>query len=180
MNRNGSSDELWFALRVTYNRELKVKAELDGKGIENFVPMCYKDFVSNGKRIRKLVPSVHNLIFVRMSMEGMKEYKATTVLPIRYIMDKESNKPIVVPDYQMQNFMAVAGTNDESLLYISPAELNAKKGDRVRITGGIFGGCEGTLMRIKGDRRVVVSISGVVAVATAFIHPSLIEKIDSN
>ena len=29
----------WFPMRVTYQREMKVKAELDRLGIENFVPM---------------------------------------------------------------------------------------------------------------------------------------------
>ncbi len=179
MNQIDASDKVWFALRVTYNRELKVKADLDVRGVESFIPMCYKDFVKNGKKSRKLVPSVHNLIFIRMSPDEMKNYKATTVLPIRYMMDKEKHAPIIVPDCQMSNFMTVAGTNDEGLVYIDPMELNIKKGDRVRVTGGIFRGSEGVLMRVKGDRRVVVSIPGVVAVATAFIHPSLIEKINS-
>lgn len=53
-----------------------------------------------------------------------------------------------------------------------------KKGDKVRVLGGIFEGAEGTLKRIKGDRRVVVSIPGVIAVATANIHASLLEKIE--
>ena len=33
---------IWFPMRVTYQREMKVKAELDRLGIENFVPMRYK------------------------------------------------------------------------------------------------------------------------------------------
>ena len=52
------------------------------------------------------------------------------------------------------------------------------KGDKVKITGGVFEGAEGYFMRIKGDRRVVVCINGIVAVATAFVHPSLVEKIN--
>ena len=32
----------WFPMRVTYSRELKVKAELDRLEIENFIPMTYK------------------------------------------------------------------------------------------------------------------------------------------
>ena len=32
----------WFPMRVTYQREMKVKAELDRLEIENFVPMRYK------------------------------------------------------------------------------------------------------------------------------------------
>ena len=54
---------------------------------------------------------------------------------------------------------------------------NLKRGQRVRITGGVFEGVEGEFVRIKDDRRVVVVIQGLMAVATAFIHPSLIEQI---
>ena len=34
--------KMWFPMRVTYQREMKVKAELGRLGIENFVPMRYK------------------------------------------------------------------------------------------------------------------------------------------
>ena len=34
--------KIWFPMRVTYQREMKVKAELDRLGIENFAPMRYK------------------------------------------------------------------------------------------------------------------------------------------
>jgi transcription antitermination factor NusG len=47
----------------------------------------------------------------------------------------------------------------------------------VRIIGGMFAGAEGVFVRVKGDRRVVVNIEGLVAVATTFVHPSMIEKI---
>ena len=43
---------------------------------------------------------------------------------------------------------------------------------------GVFEGAEGVLVRVKGDRRVVVAIEGLVAVATTFIHPSMLEKIN--
>ena len=34
--------KVWFPMRVTYSRELKIKAELDRLKIENFIPMTYK------------------------------------------------------------------------------------------------------------------------------------------
>ena len=178
MQVNTEQPKLWYAIRVTYNRELKVKAELDVMGVENFVPMQYTEVLHNGRNVRRLVPSVHNLIFVRMAEADMKEFKATTKLPVRYIMDREKKCPIVVPDAQMANFIAAAGTADEQLVYIDPAIVQMKRGTRVRVTGGIFAGLEGVFMRVKGDRRVVVSIPGLVAVATAYIHPSLIEKLE--
>lgn len=168
---------LWYAIRVTYNRELKVKAFLDSKGIENFIPMHFQDVTINKKKVRKLIPTIHNLIFIHMSESEIKELKSTTNLPIRYIMNKETKKPLIIPERQMNDFIAVSATNEESLIYLTPEDLKLKKGDKVKIIGGIFEGCEGTLMRIKGDRRVVVEIPGIIAVATAFIHPSLIIKI---
>lgn len=168
----------WFAIRVTYNREMKVKRELDSIHIENFLPMKYRIIVRGEKKIKELVPAIHNLIFVYITPEDLKSYKATTALPIRYIMNRETREPIVIPEQQMQNFIAVAGNPTEQIVYLDPDVSNFKKGDKVKIIGGVFEGAEGYFMRIKGDRRVVVCINGIAAVATAFIHPSLVKKID--
>lgn len=168
----------WFAIRVTYNREMKVKRELDSIHIENFLPMKSKIIFRGEKKIKELVPAIHNLIFLHTTKEQLKEYKATTTLPIRYIMNRETREPITIPDYQMSNFIAVAGNAAEQIVYLDPNLSNFKKGDKVRVIGGVFEGAEGYFMRIKGDRRVVVCINGIAAVATAFIHPSLVTKID--
>lgn len=32
----------WFAIRVSYSRELALKAILDAENIENFIPMRYE------------------------------------------------------------------------------------------------------------------------------------------
>ena len=127
----------------------------------------------------KLVPAVHNLVFVCSSRARIDAIKESVGLssPIRYIMDRETRQPIIVPDIQMRSFMAVAGNCDQQLVYLEPSTVSFRKGERVRVTGGIFEGVEGEFIRVKNDRRVVVSIRGVMAVATTFIHPSLIEPI---
>lgn len=169
--------KVWYAIRVTFNREMKVKDDLDLRGIESFVPMKYVLGTRRGKRVKKLVPSIHNLIFFHIEPSLMKEYKATTKLPIRYIMNPATKKPVVVPEQEMKNFIAVAGTYDEQLQYITPKPGQFTRGDRVRILGGPFEGAEGVLRRVKGNSYVVVSVNGLVAVATTSIHPSLIEKL---
>jgi len=172
--------KVWYPLRVTYNRELKVKADLDARGIANFVPMRYVRQERNGVMIKRLVPSIHNLIFVHIEPSRMKDYKMRTELPIRYIMNRETRKPLTVPARQMESFIKVAGTYDEKIIYLNPNPGDFRQGERVRIIGGMFAGTEGVFVRVKGDRRVVVNIEGVVAVATTFVHPSMIEKIDSD
>lgn len=168
----------WWCIRVTYNRELKVKAELETLGIKYFLPMKYQDTVVRGKRVKKLVPAIHNLIFIYCTQSRIISYKEETALPIRYIMNSETRRPTVIPDRQMKNFMAVAGNYEEPIVYLDYATATMKRGMRVRITGGIFNGVEGEFVRIAGDRRVVVTITGIAAIATAFVHPSLIQKLD--
>ena len=177
--KKGREDKVWFAIRVTYNRELKVKEDLDTKGITCFVPMQYRREERGGVMVKRLVPSVHNLIFIYLTPTEMKEYKSTTDLPIRYIMsrgERGTRHPIIVPTREMENFIKVAGTYDEKLVYLNPDPGDFAKGERVRIIGGTFAGAEGIFVRVKGDRRVVVNVEGLVAVATTFVHPSMIEK----
>ncbi len=169
--------KVWYAIRVTYNREMKVKDDLDARGIECFIPMKYALVVRRGRRVKRLVPTIHNLIFFHIEPSTMKAYKASTRLPIRYIMNPATKRPVVVPDCQMRSFIAVAGTCDEQLEYVKVDSRKFKRGDRVRIVGGPFEGAEGVLRRVRGSQRVVVSIEGVVAVMTTDIHPSLIVKV---
>ena len=173
------TDLKWFAIRVTYSREMALKGYLDQYRIESFIPMHYKEFIKGERKVRKLVPVIHNLVFVRLNREKMDEIKKEISLkvPLRYIMDREKHEPLVVPDRQMSSFIAVAGAYDEQVVYLDSQVVSLREGDRVRITGGVFAGVEGVFLRVKGDRRVVVSIEGVMAVATAFVHPSLIERI---
>ena len=178
--KKGREKKVWFAIRVTYNRELKVKEDLDARGITNFVHMQYRREERHGQMVKRLVPSVHNLIFIHITPSDMKEYKMTTDLPIRYIMSNRadgSRKPIIVPEREMENFIKVAGTYDEKLIYLNPNPGDFAEGERVRIIGGTFAGAEGIFVRLKGDRRVLINVPGVVAVATTHVHMSMIEKI---
>ena len=166
---------VWYALRVTYNRSMLVKNDFDSRGLESFLPMQYREMRNKDRLVRKLVPAISNLIFLHITTSEMRQLKADTQLPIRYIMDRETRKPIQVPDRQMELFIAVAGTYDEQIVYLGSDLSSLRKGQRVRVLGGVFEGTEGYVARIKGDRRVVVEIKGVTAVATTFIHPSLLQ-----
>lgn len=169
----------WFAVRVTYSRELALKSILDAEHIESFIPMRYIMGVKEGKRVRKLVPAIHNLVFVhstRKRIDALKE-ELECRLPIRFIMNRELCRPVVIPDVQMRSFILVAGSHEEAILYLEPTELDLVKGQKVRITDGVFKGVIGEFVRIRHDRRVVVNIEGVMAVATTFIPPQLVEKV---
>ena len=95
---NKSTDICWYPLRVTYSRELQLKEVLDAECIENFIPMHY-EYVKQGERkIRKLVPVVHNLVFVHSSFACIDRVKQSlgSSLSVRYIIDRETNRPLIV------------------------------------------------------------------------------------
>nr|WP_305067405.1 UpxY family transcription antiterminator [Jilunia laotingensis] len=177
---NKSTDIHWYPLRVTYSRELLLKEFLDSDGVENFIPMRYEYVKKGDRKIRKLVPVVHNLVFVHTSLERIECIKQSPgfSLVVRYIIDRETHQPLIIPEVQMRSFIAVSGSYEEQIVYLDPEITALQKGDRVHITGGIFEGVEGIILRVKGDRRIAVCIQGVMAVATAYVHPSLIEKIE--
>lgn len=174
------SDFAWYVLRVPYSREMTLKEHLDSLGMETFVPLHYREYCKHGIVTKKLEPVVHNLLFVYAMRAQLDEIKPRMeyCCPFRFFLDRTSHKPIVIPDRQMRHFMAVAGTSEEQHIYLESVETSLSKGDRVRVIAGPFAGIEGVFMRLKGDRRVVVSLSGIMTVATAFIHPSFVEKID--
>lgn len=178
-NKDSQQNNHWYAVRVSYSRELFLKSILDGEKIENFIPMRYGYIVKNGKRVRKLLPAIHNLVFIHSTRKRIDALKETLEgsMPIRFIMDREHSRPVVIPDEQMRSFILVAGTYEESILYVESAELHLVKGQKVRIIAGVFEGVIGEFVRIRHDRRVVVNIEGVMAVATTYIHPSLVEPI---
>ena len=142
----------WYVLRVTYQRELSTKEYLDKLNIENFVPVrVVRRRNSKGQFFRACEVAVHNYIFIRSTREVIDELKTYKLPMLRYVMHPQNgeNQIMIVPEEQMRNFIAVAGNEDEQVLFMSPEEVALSKGDKVRITGGVFEGVEGQLMRVK-------------------------------
>ena len=143
----------WFPMRVTYQREMKVKAELDRLGIENFVPMRYKVVESqsdgDAELRRELVPAINNLIFVRSTQERVSELKRTN----------EVLEPL------------------SSVMFLDNETVVGKEGKRVEIMGGAFEGVTGVIRRVKRCKRVVVEIEGVASVAIAYVPVGMLREI---
>ena len=177
----------WFPMRVTYQREMKVKAELNRLGIENFVPMRYKVVESmNGgdtELRRVLVPAISNLIFVRSTQERMSELKRRNEVlePLRYMMDYTASQEhaiMTVADGEMENFMRVASRTDDSVIFLDNETVVGKEGKCVEIMGGAFEGVKGVIRRVKRCKRVVVEIEGVASVAIAYVRAELLKEIE--
>ena len=98
---------------------MQIKALLDKEGINNFIPMRYEVRIRNGRKRRELVPVISDLIFVHSVQSELQKVKFK--LPyFQYMIDIRNGQKIIVPDDQMRQFIAVAGTYDEHLIFSVP------------------------------------------------------------
>lgn len=175
--------KIWFPMRVTYSREMKVKGELERLEIENFVPMKYKVADADTDHPhRELVPAVNNLIFVHSTQEVISRLKLSNDVlePLRYMMDLTiGDDPVImtVSDREMENFMLVASRTDDSVMFLDETSVVGKEGKRVKIMGGAFEGVEGVIRRVKRCKRVVVELDGIVSVAIAHVPVGLLKEV---
>ena len=173
---------VWYAMSAPYRNEKRAKNLLEDNGIETFLPMRY-EIINNklGGKIRKLVPAISNLIFAHTTHSKIQEVKRG-VKYLQYKVRPENGKniPIIVPDEQMSQFITVCNTHNEQLIYLKPEEVNLAKGQRVKVIGGQFDGVEGSFVQVKGkrQRRVIVIIPDIAAVATTEITDGMIEVLE--
>ena len=169
----------WFAVRTMYRNDMSVGHYLEARGAEVFIPMHYVDVKRGGVVKRELEPVVRNIVFVRTcrSLLDRAKEELESKWAIRLFMNRETREPIIIPEEQMRSFIAVAGTYDDQLLFLGIEEVDYKVGDRVRIIAGPFRGAQGRLLRVKGHKRLVVEVESVMAVATTYMPPQMVEKI---
>ena len=169
----------WFAIRVSYGRVLKFCAELQETCVECFVPMTKKKVVRNGKTEIQTLPAVSNLCFVRSTRTAIEEHFRTMGenRPAHFMWDKSTRHPIVVSDKAMADFIRVCQVMSDDVLYLKEVTVRLREGQKVRVTEGPFQGVEGTIVRIRRSRRVVVELPGLLAVSTNSIDPRFLEVI---
>ena len=169
----------WHAIRVTYSRELKFQASLNEAGFQTFVPMCRKKIERNGKQLTVTVPAISNLCFVRTSYPELRSFMDSLgeANPARFIWDKSTRKPIIVPDKAMADFIQISLTMSDEVLFLKEVSQKLREGQKVRIIEGPFKGVEGIVVRIKKSRRVMVELPGMFAITTNYIPLQELEVI---
>lgn len=168
-------NELHWYVANTCRQEKKIKQRLDSMGIENFIP--FQQIARKIHGVDKLieVPVIPNLVFIHTTLKTCMSLIQEYAFDMRYLRDRETGNFLIVPDKQMNDFMFLLDFSKEMVEVVNE---NLKKGDKVRVIKGDFAGIEGELIRVKGHKRVVVRLEGVVSLATAYIPSSFLEKIE--
>lgn len=177
----------WFVLRVTYNRTQKACNIIANADVQLYMPMHYIIKKEIGKKKRILQPLLPNLFFVYTTREAANaiiKKKGEEPSILKFYLDKtkpleENGKhpPLTIPFAAMINFIKATSTDSEHVRIVAPEQCHYKSGDLVKVIGGEFEGVTGKVARIAGQQRVVVEITGLCLVATAYIPTNLIKFI---
>lgn len=175
-------EQIWFTMGcMSPQRELRVRDEARQNGLTAFVPLRYAVKTVRGQKQRALVPAITGLIFVKGTLDELKDYVQNAHFPVFIRKSTFSNKEeyLTVPTHAMEEFIAVTESHEEHVTYFRPEEISLQAGDRIRIKGGLYDGREGVIMRIKGkrNRQLVVQIPGIL-VAAVELAPEILELVN--
>ena len=183
------ADHEWFVLRVTYNRTQKACDIISTANVQSYMPMHYIIKKEIGKKKRMLQPLLPNLFFVYATRETVnsiikKKGEETSVLKFyldktKPLEDNGKHPPLTIPFTSMTNFIKATSTDSEHVRIVSAEQCHYKSGDIVKVIGGEFKGVTGRVARIAGQQRVVVEISGLCLVATAYIPNGFLETVQN-
>jgi transcription antitermination factor NusG len=141
----------WYALQVRGRYEDRVASRLDGQGYESFLPK-YQVRRKWSDRMQSVnIPLFSGYLFCRFDPQQRRPVVMTPgVLSIVGI----AKEPVPIAEEEIFALQAVVKSG-------SPAEPCSflKQGDRVRVEYGPLRGVEGILIGLRGQSRVIVSVT---------------------
>ena len=180
-------DKRWYVFRASYGRVDKASDFLVDDGTYTYIAKKYVERFIHGKRKRYLQTLIPNLLFAYTTENKAEEYVKNTP-PLSYLTyyynhfdidDQHRNPPLIIPCDEMDRFIKATCNMNKHLLFVDPSHCHYKSGDMVRIIDGPFKGVEGKVARIQGQQRVVVSLSKIGLISTAYIPSAFLQVIES-
>ena len=183
-----ATDKRWYVFRVSYGREDKASDFLVDDGTYTYIAKKIVEKYVGGKRKRYLQALIPNLLFAYTTAEKAEEYvnhtPAISYLSYYYnhfkLDNNKKNPPLTVSDEEMNRFILATCNKNKHLLFVQPSQCHFKGGEQVRIIDGEFAGVEGRVARVAGQQRVVLSLSGIGLISTAYIPTAFLRRIDTD
>ena len=184
----GGKGKSWFVFRASYGREDKAADYIVADGTHVYIAKRYTRKVVNGKQKKVLESLIPNLLFVYTTEDKAEEYvKRTPALSFityyynHFIQDETGkNPPLTISNKEMENFILATSNNSEHLKFVNESQCHFKGGEQVRVIDGPFTGVEGRVARVAGQQRVVISLSNIGLISTAYIPTAFIRPIDTD
>ena len=178
----------WYVFRASYGREDKASDYIVEDGTFVYIAKRYTRKTVNGKQKKVLETLIPNLLFVYTTEDKAEEYvkrtPALSYLTYYYnhfeLGDGQKNPPLTVSCKDMENFIIATCNSSEHLKFVDESQCHFKGGEIVKVIDGPFAGVEGRVARVAGQQRVVVSLSSIGLISTAYIPTAFIRRIDTD
>ena len=178
-------DKSWYVFRASYGREDKASDYIVEDGTYVYIAKRYVRKSVNGKQKKVLETLIPNLLFVYTTEDKAKEYVKDTpslsYLTYYYnhfeLDDDQKNPPLTVTRKEMENFIIATCNNNEHLKFVEEEQCHFKGGEIVKVIDGLFKGVEGRVARVSGQQRVIVTLSQVGLVSTAYVPTAFLSII---
>lgn len=164
------AEKQWYALRdlKRSNAVLPAFKQLAQLGVEVFTPTQWRLVTRNGKKMRREIAVMPNLLFAYDCRKALDPIIAKIqTLQYRYKKGGAYCEPIIVPEDDMNRFIN-AVRSSEKPKYYSADELNEVMcGKTIRVVGGPMNGYEGKLQSVRGSKvkRLVIQLPNLLAVS---------------
>lgn len=94
------------------------------------------------------------------------------------IQEDECRKTVVVPHYQMVNFIRLMSVDDPYVGFVDVSNINIRKNQYYRVIGGNFEGVIGRVARIKSQTVLLVDMTGLGFAKTSHVPKWQLEECD--
>lgn len=142
----------WYVIQTRPRYEKKVDEQIKAKGIETFLPLILTIRKWSDRKKKITIPMFPGYLFVHANEEERQRAIQETIGALRYIFYR--NKAAVVSDRELENIQL--SLRDPERFKIE--NTNVRKGDMVKITGGVFTGMEGVVTEIRGSYKLTINI----------------------
>ncbi len=160
----------WYAMRdlKRHNATMPAYRQLTEAGLEVFTPMATRLFVKGGKRIKREVPIMRDLLFVNDCRCNIDPIVAKTpTLQYRFKKGGKQGEPIVIPDDDMERFIGAVKATENPRFYSADEISTLMCGRNIRMVGGTLDGYEGKLQTIRGSKtkHLIIILPSLLAVS---------------
>ena len=181
------TEDRWYVLRDLARpnaknpayKQLQEMPELEGCV---FIPMKQRRFVEFGKHVVRLIPYMHDLVFVHKPRETLDPIiKKMDLLQYRYVRGGKQYEAMSVRHKDFEKFRDAVNTANNNVEYYSFDEVRPEiYGSRIRIIGGRLDGFEGRLMTKKGSKfkRLLIDLQECNLSAAILVESEYIQVLE--
>lgn len=158
----------WFAVQVRSRKETYVTSQIEGQGFECLLP-TYKSVRKWSDRVKELEqPLFPGYLFCRFDFQNRRPI-VTTPGVVQIVGYGRTAVPVSEEEVQALQLAVSSGIPTQPWPYL-------EVGQRVRVNYGMLTGLEGILVNVKGNHRVVLSVtllqrSVAMEVETSWLSP---------